>query len=58
MIPRVSVIIPTRNRAAFLPAAVESAKQAGSDLEVIVVDDDSTDETSEICQNLPGIRLH
>ena len=56
MIPRVSVIIPTRNRAAFLPAAVESAKHAGSDLEVIVVDDDSTDETSEICQNLPGIR--
>lgn len=54
--PRVSVIIPTRNRADFLPAATDSARHAGSDVEVIVVDDDSTDETSEICQNLPGIR--
>src|SRR6185369_16143661 len=56
MMPRVSVIIPTHNRAAFLPAAVDSARHAGSDLEVIVVDDDSTDETSEICQTLPEIR--
>ncbi|MCA1636227.1 MAG: glycosyltransferase family 2 protein [Acidobacteria bacterium] len=54
--PRVSVIIPTCNRARFLPGAVESAKQAGSHLEIIVVDDGSTDETPEVCRQLSGIR--
>jgi glycosyltransferase involved in cell wall biosynthesis len=54
--PRVSVIIPTCNRAAFLPGAVQSAKQAGSHLEIIVVDDGSTDETPEVCRQLSGIR--
>lgn len=56
MNPKVSVIIPTCNRAAFLPGAVLSAQQAGSDLEVIVVDDGSTDETPEVCRQLSGIR--
>jgi glycosyltransferase involved in cell wall biosynthesis len=54
--PKVSIVIPTFNRAAFLPGAVESAKQAGSHLEIIVVDDGSTDETPEVCQKLSGIR--
>lgn len=54
--PRVSVIIPTCNRAAFLPGAVQSAKQAGSHLEIIVVDDGSTDETPEVCRQLSDIR--
>lgn len=52
----VSVIIPTCNRADFLPGAIESAKQAGSHLEIIVVDDGSTDETPEVCRQLSGIR--
>jgi glycosyltransferase involved in cell wall biosynthesis len=56
VMPRISVLIPTRNRAAFLPGAVQSAKQAGSDLEIIVVDDGSTDETPEVCRQLSGIR--
>jgi glycosyltransferase involved in cell wall biosynthesis len=56
VMPRVSVIIPTCNRAAFLPGAVQSAKQAGSHLEIIVVDDGSTDETPEVCRQLSGIR--
>ena len=54
--PRVSVLIPTCNRANFLPGAVHSAKHAGSDLEIIVVDDGSTDETPEVCRQLSGIR--
>jgi glycosyltransferase involved in cell wall biosynthesis len=45
--PSVSVIIPSYNRAALLPRAVESALQAvGPGDEVIVVDDGSTDATA------------
>ena len=55
-VPRVSVIIPTYNRAALLPRAVESALAAGSDLEVIVVDDASEDETPQVCAGMPEIR--
>jgi glycosyltransferase involved in cell wall biosynthesis len=54
--PSVSVVITTYNRAQLLPRAVESAQLAGSDLEVIVVDDCSTDETPEVCANLKGVR--
>lgn len=44
--PKVSAIIPTYNRAAFVVQAIESAlNQRFEDLEVIVVDDGSTDGT-------------
>ena len=43
--PAVSVIIPTYNRAGLLLGAVESVRLAGTDLEIIVVDDASTDNT-------------
>jgi len=52
----VSIIIPTFNRATFLAAAVESAKVAASDAEVILVDDGSTDNTPEVCRLLRDIR--
>jgi glycosyltransferase involved in cell wall biosynthesis len=55
-LPRISVIIPTFNRATLLPRAVESALAAGRDLEVIVVDDASEDETSRVCAGMPEIR--
>jgi glycosyltransferase involved in cell wall biosynthesis len=55
-LPRVSVIIPTFNRASLLPRAVESALAAGRDLEVIVVDDASEDDTRQVCAGMPGIR--
>jgi glycosyltransferase involved in cell wall biosynthesis len=54
--PKVSIIIPTRNRCALLPRAVESARQAGSDVEIVVVDDASDDQTREVCNGLPNIR--
>jgi glycosyltransferase involved in cell wall biosynthesis len=54
--PKVSVIIPTHNRPHLLPRAVESALKGGSDVEVIVVDDASTDQTAEVCRALEGIR--
>ena len=53
---RVTVIIPTHNRPHLLPRAVESARAAGSDVEIIVVDDASTDQTATVCRNLEGIR--
>lgn len=52
---KVSVIIPTHNRSALLPRAVESALRAGTDVEVIVVDDASSDETPSVCRSLKGI---
>lgn len=55
-LPTVSVIIPTHSRPHLLPKAVESARAAGSDVEIIVVDDASTDETASVCQSLTGIK--
>ena len=53
--PRASVIIPTYNRPHLLSRAVESAFAAGTDLEVVVIDDASVDETAEVCRKLSGI---
>ena len=54
--PKTSVIIATHSRPNLLRRAVESAKSAGNDIEVIVVDDASMDETAEVCSRLPSIR--
>jgi glycosyltransferase involved in cell wall biosynthesis len=51
----VSIIIPTYNRAEWLPRAIASAKLAGADAEVIVVDNGSIDETPRICAGISGI---
>src|SRR5262245_42035112 len=47
---RISVIIPARNEAAFIPRVVQAVidqRPAGVDLEVIVVDDGATDGTAD-----------
>jgi glycosyltransferase involved in cell wall biosynthesis len=47
--PKVSVIIPTYNCAHYLEQAIESAmNQTYRDVEIIVLDDGSTDNTSEV----------
>ncbi len=50
--PRVTIIIPTYNRAAFLKEAIDSAfDQDFNDYELIVVDDGSTDSTSQLLRS-------
>jgi glycosyltransferase involved in cell wall biosynthesis len=56
--PRVSVVIPTFNRANFIGEAVASALgQDYQDIEVIVIDDGSTDETKGILGTFRDRRL-
>ena len=57
--PQVSVVIPTyrerENLARLLPLLFGVLRDAGLSAEVIVVDDDSRDGTSELCDELAGI---
>jgi len=52
----VSIVVPTHNYGHFLPQALDSVlSQMDVDLEVIIVDDGSTDETSEIIASYAGL---
>ena len=54
-----SVIIPSFNHAAYLPAAIESALAQTARVEVIVVDDGSTDETGEVLERYAArLKVH
>jgi glycosyltransferase involved in cell wall biosynthesis len=51
--PEVTVVIPTRNRAGFLPTCLKAVlEQENVALEVIVVDDASTDDTRAVLEQL------
>ncbi|MGH7843961.1 MAG: glycosyltransferase family 2 protein [Candidatus Binatia bacterium] len=57
--PRVSVIIPTHNRADFVATAIRSVlKQTFEDFELIVVDDASSDTTSQVVASFRDPRVH
>lgn len=56
--PTISVCIPTRNQAAFLPDALRSLfVQTRGDFEIIVFDDASTDDTAGILAGCADARL-
>ena len=51
MSPRISVVVPVYNVAAYLETCLESlAQQTSADLEIVMVDDGSTDESPEIAK--------
>ncbi len=55
---RISVIVPVHNGQEYLTACIESiAGQTYSDLEIIIVNDGSTDGTQAVCEELAG-RYH
>ena len=61
--PLISVIVPTWNGAKLLPNAIRSIlTQEGAgeafDLEVIVIDDCSPDDTPEVIRQFPTVRYH
>ena len=59
MEPHVTVIIPTRNRAATLKASLEALRDVNRPkdwrIEVVVVDTDSTDDTDSTTSNTAGL---
>jgi glycosyltransferase involved in cell wall biosynthesis len=57
-IPRVSICIPTYNRAQLMRRTLESAlEQSGSDVEIVVLDDGSTDGTFAVASGYRDARL-
>ncbi len=57
--PKVSVIMPTYNRADLLPAAVGSVlAQTFSDFELLIVDDGSQDHTRQVVAGFDDLRIH
>jgi glycosyltransferase involved in cell wall biosynthesis len=55
---RVSVIIPAKNAAAYIRETIESALAQGTGVtEILIVDDDSTDDTASIVRAIRDVRL-
>lgn len=56
--PKVSVVMPTYNRAFIIREALESAlAQAYENFEIVVVDDASTDDTEQVVKNIGSDKI-
>ena len=56
--PKVSIIIPTCNRAAYLKLAIESILEQGyQDFEIIVTDNASTDNTEVVVSDFKNEKI-
>ena len=55
--PTVSVVIPCHNYANYLPDAIESALAQSIPCEVVVVDDGSTDGSSDVARSYHGVKV-
>jgi len=56
--PKISVVIPAYNHEDYVGIAIESAlRQTVDDLEVVVIDDGSTDKTGEVVKNFDDSRV-
>ncbi len=57
--PKVSLVIPAYNEEKYLGACLDHSikNSAGDFFEIIVVDNASTDRTSEIAESYPGVRV-
>ena len=56
--PKVSVIIPTYNRAHLIGRSIQSVlNQTYQDFEIIIVDDGSTDDTEDVIRNFNDSRI-
>lgn len=60
--PLISVIVPVYNGEAYLEKCIESIKaQTYSNLEILIINDGSTDKTGQICERLaafnPSVRI-
>jgi len=55
---KISIIIPTRNRSNYLKRAIESVlQQSYQNIEIIVVDDASTDDTEKVVRSFKDSRI-
>lgn len=57
MTPALSIIIPTYNNAQFLERCIGSIMPVPSSVEIIVIDDGSTDDTSQVLAGIPGLKI-
>ncbi len=51
----VSIVIPCYNQASYLVESIRSIDAGSRAIEIIVVDDGSTDETSDVAASIPGV---